>query len=164
MRPIWRLRLLFIAMLLVACGGVVAGEPAPSALDLPLQTLAGAQANLRDYTGQVIVVNFWATWCAPCRAEMPELEAFYQAHQNGGLALLAVNAGEPANRAQAYIDEGGYSFPVMLDPDGLVADYFGGVRGMPTTFVLDQQGEIIYQHVGPLDRTILEEKVTPLLP
>lgn len=153
-----------VALLLVACaGGDVVDETAVSR-NLPLQTLAGEEVNLSDYAGNVVLVNFWATWCAPCREEMPELEAFYQAHQDDGFVLLAVNAGESANRAQGYIDEGGYTFPIILDPDGLVEDYFGGVLGMPTTFVLDQQGEVVYQHVGMLDQAILDAEVAPLLP
>ncbi len=155
-----RLGWIYMMILLVACS---ASEP-QTQRDLPLQTLSGEQSNLSDYAGQVVIVNFWATWCAPCRVEMPELDAFYRAHQEEGVVVLAVNAGESVKRVQAYIDQEGYRFPVLLDADEAVADYFGGVRGMPTTFVLNRHGEIAYQHIGPLDQAILSEQVFPLLP
>lgn len=131
---------------------------------LELQTLSGDSVTLGDYGGQIVMVNFWATWCGPCRVEMPLLEAYYQEHRETGFVLLAVNAMESANRARAYIEEGGYTFPVMLDSDGLVAEYFGGTRGMPTTIVIDRTGQIAYRHVGQLDETLLNTHVTPLLP
>lgn len=159
----WTL-LLFVCLFLGSCGSDEDNQANVAALNLPLQTLAGEEVNLSDYAGNVILVNFWATWCGPCRVEMPELEAYYQAHQDKGFVMLAVNAGEPAGRAQGFIDEGGYTFPVMLDLEGEVANFFGGVRGMPSTFVLDQNGELAYQHVGLLDRSVLEAEVTPLLP
>lgn len=71
--------------------------------------------------------------------------------------------GETAGRVQEYIDEGGYRSPVILDLDGFIVDYFGGLRGMPATVVLDRQGEIAFLHVGQLNRSVLDEKVTPLL-
>lgn len=164
MRQSWWLGLLLLGLILVGCSRAETPNATKVDRTLPLQTLAGNQVDLADYAGQVILVNFWATWCGPCRAEMPALESFYQAHRHEGLVILAVNAGEPAERAQTYIDEGGYTFPVVLDPDGSVAGYFGGVRAMPTTFVLDRQGTLAYQHVGQLDHTVLDEKVMPLLP
>lgn len=162
MKLLYWIGLLLTVMPLAACGSDETGEPGGADLDLPLQGLGGEQGNLSDYAGNVIIVNFWATWCAPCRTEMPALEAYYQAHRKDGLVLLAVNDGEPADRVQAYIDEGGYTFPVMLDPEGLAGDYFGGLRAMPTTFVLDRQGEVVYLHVGQLDEAILDQEVSPL--
>ncbi len=163
MKQLWWASLLLIGTLFTACGGNETRETVRSKLDLPLPTLAGEEGNLSDYAGKVIIVNFWATWCAPCRTEMPLLEAYYQAYKDDGLVLLAVNDRESANRVQGYIDEGGYSFPVVLDVEGLIADFFGGLRAMPTTFVLDQQGEVVYQHVGLLDGGVLDREVTSLL-
>jgi thiol-disulfide isomerase/thioredoxin len=161
---------LLFASLLLAC---TPGEGAPefeggtgetsAAILLPLPTLTGETLDLADYRGQVVLVNFWATWCAPCREEMPELDSYFQAHQAKGFALLAVNAGEPATRAAEYLAEFDYSFTIILDEDGEIDNYFGGVRGMPTSYVLNGEGEVVYQHVGALTQEILEEKVTPLL-
>ena len=159
-----------LASLLIACtSGEVAteleseeGETTVASL-LPLPTISGETLDLADYRGQVVLVNFWATWCAPCRIEMPELDSYFQAHQADGFALLAVNAGEPAVRAAEYLAEFDYTFTIILDEEGQIDDYFGGVRGMPTSYVLDGEGEVVYQHVGALTHEILEEKVTPLL-
>lgn len=130
---------------------------------LPLTTLTGETLDLADYRGQVVLVNFWATWCAPCRIEMPELDSYLQAHQADNFDLLAVNAGEPAGRASEYLAEFDYTFTIILDENGEIDDYFGGVRGMPTSYVLNGEGEVVYQHVGALTQEILEEEVTPLL-
>jgi thiol-disulfide isomerase/thioredoxin len=161
---------LVLASLLIACtsGEVVPelegeeGETTVASL-LPLPIITGETLDLADYRGQVVLVNFWATWCAPCRIEMPELNSYFQAHTADGFALLAVNVGEPAARAAEYLAEFDYTFTIILDEDGAIDDYFGGVRGMPTSYVLNGEGEVVFQHVGALTQEILEEKVTPLL-
>jgi thiol-disulfide isomerase/thioredoxin len=139
-------------------------EATADSATLPLTMLDGQTLDLADYEGQVVLVNFWAPWCAPCRIEMPELDSYYQAHRDDGFTLLAVNAGEPADRAADYLAQFDYSFPVVLDEDGEIDNYFGGVRGMPSSYILNGEGEVVYQHVGALTQAILEEKVTPLLP
>ena len=161
--------LLFVSLLVACATSEGAGEledgvekTAETSI-LPLSTLAGETLDLADYRGQVVLVNFWATWCAPCRIEMPELDRYLQAHQADNFALLAVNAGEPAARAAEYLAEFDYTFTIILDEDGAIDDYFGGVRGMPTSYVLNGDGEVVYQHVGALTQEMLEEKVTPLL-
>lgn len=164
------LAVVWCVSLLVACSAsegdseleVGVGETAETSI-LPLPTLAGETLDLADYRGQVVLVNFWATWCAPCRIEMPELDSYLRAHTPDNFALLAVNAGEPAARAAEYLAEFDYSFTIILDEDGAIDDYFGGVRGMPTSYVLNGDGEVVYQHVGALTQEILEEQVTPLL-
>lgn len=159
-RKRWLIGLAVAAFMLAACSiAQSAAEAGP-----PIETLAGETRHVSDYEGQVVVINFWATWCGPCRVEMPELQAYYDAHADDpGFAMLAVNGGETRELAQAYVDEFGYTFPVGLDPDGAVAEHLGGVRGLPTTLVLDEGGEIVYQHAGALNRDVLEAQVTPLL-
>ena len=142
---------------------VKAEEVSNVSSSLLLPTLNGQTLDLADYHGQVVLVNFWATWCAPCRIEMPELDMYLQAHAADNFALLAVNAGEPAARAAEYLAEFDYTFTIILDEDGRIDDYFGGVRGMPTSYVLNGEGEVIFQHIGALTQEILDKKVTPLL-
>jgi len=141
---------------------VITTSPEPAG-ELPLLMLDGTTVDLADYRGRVVLINFWATWCAPCRIEMPELDSYYQAHGDDGFVLLAVNAGETRARAAEYLAENNYTFPVLLDEDGAIADYFGGLRGMPTSFILNQAGEVTYQHVGMLTTADLDAHLTPLL-
>jgi thiol-disulfide isomerase/thioredoxin len=157
------LRLLAIIGTLVVCAAGCASKRATDPADVMLKTLDGAEVHLANYRGQVVLVNFWATWCGPCQEEMPLLDRYYQADRADRFVLLAVNAGEPADRVRAYIAEGGYTFPVLLDEDSLAADTFGGIRGMPASFVLDADGELVYQHVGALTGEVLEAHVTSLL-
>src|SRR5574341_62851 len=151
---------LFLIFALAAGGLVSCSSPAVD--DLNLAYLDGTSGRLSDYRGQVVLLNFWATWCAPCREEMPALQAYYDDHRDQGFVLLAVNAGESADLARPYIEEYGYTFPVVLDRDGALFDYFAA-RGLPTSFVLDGQGRVRYQHAGILNRQVLEEQVTPLV-
>ena len=153
------LGLLVGVWVLAACGAGDTKQP----MAIMLTTLDDQQVAVTDYRGQVVLVNFWATWCGPCREEMPALETYYQAHQRDGFVLLAVNAGEKPEKVRAYIAQGGYTFPVLLDRDGAAADALGGVRGMPTSFILDGAGVIVYEHVGALTSEVLTARVTALL-
>lgn len=135
------------------------GQPAP---DFSLPSLAGETVSLDDYAGQVVLVNLWATWCPPCRAEMPTLNAFYETHQGQGFVVLAVNSQEDARTVEDFIVDNQFSFPVLLDSrNELLTRY--QVRGLPTTFIIDRQGNIHYIHTGEITRQQLEAVVGPLL-
>lgn len=139
-----------------------AEEPAV-AINLPMTTLNGQTLNLADYQGQIVLVNFWATWCAPCRIEMPDLDAYYQAHRDDGFMLLAVNNSEAIGRVEEFIAQNDFSFTIVLDEEGDIADYFGGIRAMPTSFLLNEEGEVVQQFFGAIEPELLETAVTPLL-
>jgi thiol-disulfide isomerase/thioredoxin len=124
---------------------------------LALTYLDGHSGNLADFRGKVVVLNFWATWCVPCRVEMPELQAFYDEYRDE-VAFIAVNVGETPEQAQEFIDELGLSFPVVLDGDSTLADHFA-LRGQPTTIVLNPAGEVAYQHTGVINQALLVEQV-----
>jgi cytochrome c biogenesis protein CcmG/thiol:disulfide interchange protein DsbE len=132
----------------------------PEEADITL--LGGETVNLADYRGQVVVLNFWATWCPPCRAEMPELDVYYRDHQADGLVMLAVNSEEAPAAVQAYFQDFGFVIPVGIDRDGSLSNHFG-VSGLPVTVVLDTDGIIHYRHTGLITRAVLDEQVTPLL-
>ncbi len=133
--------------------------PAP---DLRLTSLTGEPAALTDYLGRVVLVNNWATWCPPCRAEMPELLAYYQAHAEQGFVLIAINAGESEAEVRAFADAFGLTFPVWLDPEMRALTAFQNPN-LPNSYVIDRDGIVRLAWTGPVTRATLEQYVTPLL-
>jgi len=111
-------------------------------VDFTLTLLNGESAALSSCKGKVVLLNFWATWCPPCREEMPSMENLYKRFNGQGLEILAVNLRETAGAVQKFIKSNGYTFPVMLDSDGKIGGIYG-VRGIPTTFIIDREGKII---------------------
>lgn len=140
------------------------GEPAP---DFALTSLDGEQVRLSSLRGTPVVLNFWATWCAPCRAEMPDIQDAYAAG-GGAFVVLGINAeGTPTEMARRlareYVDELGLTFPILLDsPSTEVFDQYR-LRGLPDTFFIDRDGIIRDVVVGPLSRSALEEKLADLV-
>jgi cytochrome c biogenesis protein CcmG, thiol:disulfide interchange protein DsbE len=132
------------------------------AADFQLPALSGETVALSDYEGQVILVNTWATWCPPCKAEMPAIHEYYQAHQNDGFVVLAINSQEDAATVQRFIKAQGFTFPVLLDTQASVLDQYK-VRGLPTSFIIDRDGVIRYVHTGAITPQQLENVIGPLL-
>ncbi len=122
------------------------GPPSP----LLLKDLSGKDHRLEDYRGKVVVVNFWATWCEPCRAEMPSFNRLKAQMADAPFAILAVNMGEGDGRIKAFLEKTPVDFPVLLDRDSAVAKSWK-VRVLPTTMVLDPDNGIRYFAVGELD-------------
>jgi thiol-disulfide isomerase/thioredoxin len=120
--------------------------PAPA---LRLEDLDEVEHDLAEYVGRLVLVNFWATWCPPCRREMPSMERLHQQLADQGLTVLAVNLGEDGDTVFAFTGqlEPSPTFPMLIDPDGKTAEAWG-VRGLPTSFVVDPQGRIILRAVG----------------
>jgi cytochrome c biogenesis protein CcmG/thiol:disulfide interchange protein DsbE len=135
---------------------------AVQASDFTLQTLDGRSVKLSDYRGQVILLNTWASWCPPCRAEMPDLEAYYREHKEDGFVVLAVNDEESASTVANFIQAQGFTFPVLLDPGGKVMSQYG-VRGLPTSFFIDRNGMVRGVWSGQLSPERLKQIVDPLL-
>ena len=121
----------------------IVGAPAP---DFSLETVDGQRVTLSDLQGKVVAVNFWATWCAPCRLEMPDLEARAEQFPDR-LSVLGVNFAETAEEVEAFRKEVGIEFPLLLDPKADVQRLYR-VLGYPTTFFVDEEGTIRYQHIG----------------
>ncbi|OIO93637.1 MAG: hypothetical protein AUK03_07975, partial [Anaerolineae bacterium CG2_30_64_16] len=127
-----------------------------------LTDLSGKQVQLSDYAGRPVLINAWATWCPPCRAEMPALHDFYQDHQAEGFTLLAVNAGEAPAQVQGFIQQAGFTFPVLLDPNiTLLTDL--GIRSFPTSILVGRDGKVKTIHVGMLTADQLQTEIAPLL-
>jgi cytochrome c biogenesis protein CcmG/thiol:disulfide interchange protein DsbE len=126
-------------------------EVGEKALNFTLLDLDGNPVSLSDFEGQPVMVNFWASWCAPCRIEMPELQAAYDAYQDEGLVILALNEDEPVDVARAYFeDEMGLTFTALLDENSAIATAFGFAATLPTTFFIDAEGTITFIHRGPM--------------
>jgi peroxiredoxin len=133
--------------------GLSPGDLAPN---FALQGGDGAIRQLADYRGKPVVLNFWATWCAPCRQEMPELVAAFQDHQDQDLVILGINAQESGQQARQFMDQYQITFPVALDSRGEVQQLYQ-VRGLPTTVFIDREGRIAVRHAGLLTREMLDQ-------
>jgi peroxiredoxin len=122
--------------------GLRVGQRAP---DFTTRLLTGETVSLSDYRGKVVLLNFWATWCGPCRQEMPELQTIYETRGAEGFVVLAVNYREGPDAIAGFADEFGMTFPIALDQDGRVNEdlYGSAIAGYPTSFLIDQNGVIV---------------------
>lgn len=123
----------------------------PFRLDFTLPTLQGDAIRLSDLQGQVVVVNFWATWCYPCRTEMPSINALYQAYRHKGLEILAI-ASDPQGReiVAPFVQAQALTFPILLDPGNVIGSRLP-VHGLPTSYILDKQGRVAGMELGARD-------------
>ncbi len=140
--------------------GNVQGVPAP---DFTLISLDGTKVKLSDYRGKAVLLNFWATWCPPCKVEMPWFEDLQKQYAKDGLVVLgvAMDDSEPASIAK-FASEVGVNYPVLLGTDQLSDDY-GNVQYLPTTFYISRNGTIVDKMTGLLDRKDIEEAVKKAL-
>jgi thiol-disulfide isomerase/thioredoxin len=126
--------------------------PPKAAPDFMLLDIDGKQVSLKQYRGKVVFLNFWATWCIPCREEMPALERLHQTYQDQDLAIISIDLKEGADQVKTFFQKHGLSFPSLLDPNGVVfRDYL--VAGMPTTYLIDRDGTMVARGVGGRDWT-----------
>jgi peroxiredoxin len=137
--------------------GTEVGQRAP---DFTLAAVDGEELSLSDFRGRPVVLNFWATWCPPCRAEMPAIQSFYE-KRGREIQVLAVNltaSEKSAAHVKDFLKAGGYTFPVLLDTHNITAQEYL-VRAIPTTFFIDREGIIRTRHTGSLTLEMLEEIV-----
>ena len=135
--------------------------------DFQLEDMDGETYSLESYRGKVVILNFWATWCPPCRREIPSMEALHQAFRDEAFAILAINEWETEDHVFAFMGQLPVEpgFPILLDLDSAVATSFG-VKGLPTTLLLDPQGRIVYRAVGgrDFDHPEVKKTIRALLP
>jgi peroxiredoxin len=133
--------------------------PAP---ELILTDMPGKPVRLSDMRGQVVLLNNWATWCPPCKEEMPELQAYFQAYQGEGFVLVAIAESDTIEAVQAFVQRQTLTFPIWLDPKDLSLAAFGNMS-MPNSYVIDRTGAVRLAWTGPINRDILEQYITPIL-
>jgi cytochrome c biogenesis protein CcmG, thiol:disulfide interchange protein DsbE len=146
------------ALVMLACcaSGVSAADLAPWSGGAPprlaLKDMTGKEHNLADYRGKVVLVNFWATWCEPCRAEMPSMESLRQRYADAPFVVLAVNVDEPEQRIRAFLQRMPLAFQILLDP-GMQATREWNARILPASFIVGRDGRIRYSARGDVNWT-----------
>jgi peroxiredoxin len=139
--------------------GVYAGAIAP---DFRLTTLDGKELSLHAQRGKAVVINFWATWCGPCRSEMPALQKTAEEYAEQGMLLWGVDVGEPSDLVQSFVNELGLTFPLLLDRDSKVSRQYR-VFGLPTTVFVKRDGVISDVAIGAMDKATLDKYVTRVM-
>jgi thiol-disulfide isomerase/thioredoxin len=136
-----------------------AGNPAPEFL---LTGLDGKPLSLADYRGKVVLLDFWATWCVPCRAEIPHLVDFQKQYGGQGLQVVGISMDDDAKPVHEFYQQFKMNYPVALGTDK-VATAYGGVLGLPITFLIGRDGRIVAKYVGETQMPVLEQKIQSLL-
>ncbi len=153
--------LLTFGLLSKGSSGAGVGEAAPVG---PLPRLDGrGTGSLADYRGRWVLVNFWASWCIPCREEAPVLEDFQRAHGRGGFTVLGIDTRDLSGDGQAFVRRYGLTYPQLRDGDGQRAHDFG-TTGVPENFLVDPGGKLRLLRRGPVTAEYLRDYVAPLLP
>ncbi len=135
-------------------------EAAP---DFTLTGMNGVSIKLSDYRGKVVLLNFWATWCGPCKAEIPWFIEFEKLYKDRGFATLGVSMDEDGWQAVLpFVKQRGINYPVMIGTDG-VAQLYGGIDSLPSTFLIDREGRIFSAHLGLVSRRDYEAEILKLI-
>jgi thiol-disulfide isomerase/thioredoxin len=133
-------------------------------LDFTLPDVAGQAISLRELRGDLVLINFWATWCAPCRVEIPHLVALYQKYRARGLVILGVSVDDPVSRLRPFVAELRISYPVLVGAaQREFLESFGQLTGFPTSVLISRDGKVCAQYVGLADTEQLERQIQNLL-
>jgi peroxiredoxin len=147
-----------------AQGAEAAALTAKAAPDFTLEALDGAQVSVSQYRGQVVLVNYWATWCPPCVRETPSLVRVYEQYKDQGFVILGINTTYQDDRAKVaqFAKDNGMRYPVLLETDPATTAAYGS-RLLPTSYLIDRNGKIVYTRVGQVDEQNLSERIAALL-
>ena len=133
-----------------------------AAPDISLENLEGKEESLKNYLGEVVMVNFWATWCPPCKAELPVLQKYYEDHVDEGFTIIGIDGGEPQEQVAAFIATTDVTYPIWLDLEGEGSRAFNA-NSYPSSFVIDRDGTIVLAWTGQISLEMLEKHVTPVI-
>jgi cytochrome c biogenesis protein CcmG/thiol:disulfide interchange protein DsbE len=155
------LGLLVVGLVSKGSSGVGPGDPVPKA---PLSRLEGTGSqSLADYRGRWVLVNIWASWCIPCRAEAPDLERFQQRYGGPKFTVLGIDSRDLTGDGREFVDKYGLSYPQLRDGNGDAAHEYG-TTGVPENYLVDPTGTVRLHAPGPVDDEYLSNEVAPLLP
>ena len=135
------------------------GDPVP---DFQLVALDGSSMNLSDYRGQVVVLNFFASWCAPCRQEAADLEQAWRKYQDADVQFLGIGYKDAPSKAQTFLETFDVTYPVAVETGNSTARAYG-VTGVPETFIIDQEGNLVQHFLGAITAAQLSQEIDPLL-
>jgi len=133
-----------------------------AAPDLQLLDINGSAVSLDMYRGKVTLVNLWATWCPPCKAEMPALQSFYEEYKDTGFIIIAIDSGETVDMVKPFIGEYNLTFPVWLDKSYITENTFGTIS-LPSSWVIDRAGKVRLSWVGAISSRVLEKYVPSII-
>lgn len=137
----------------------VVNFPAP---EITLNNLNGQKVSLSDYRQGIVLINNWATWCPPCKSEMPTLVKYFQEHEDQGFTLIGIEAGDPPEDVASFVNDYKITFPILLDPNNKSLVAFSN-DNLPSSYVIDRNGNVVLAWTGPISHAMLEKYLTPLL-
>lgn len=153
--------LLAAALLVIFIDALENVQPKPFETEYPaeaflapgfeLPTLSGGKINLKDYRGKVVFINFWATWCATCKVEMPSMQKVYDRFKDRGFEMLTISVDKEQELIQPFMEKYNLTFPVLLDPEEKIAKQVYKTTGVPETFIVSKNGVIVHKAIGPRD-------------
>jgi cytochrome c biogenesis protein CcmG/thiol:disulfide interchange protein DsbE len=146
----------------VGAGPSCATDAPPAKLDFTLRDMNGADVRLADHRGKVILLNFWATWCGPCRVEIPAFVELQQQYRDKGLSVLGVSIDDTPDQLKPFAEKMKINYPLLLLQTD-VEDAYGPLWAVPTTFVIGRDGSVCNKHIGPATREQLEAEIKALL-
>lgn len=135
---------------LSSLGFYVYDQPVDLPIAAPIPALTGDPVKPGDFTGNISLLNFWATWCPPCRAEMPSIERLYKQMSGTNFRIMAVNAGEKRSQVASFIEKNKYTFPIYLDESNALSSIFAA-RGLPSTYLVNKEGKVIAVRIGAME-------------
>ena len=142
---------------------IAVGEPLPADVPLPvLDPAASGDGSVRDYRGEWVLVNLWASWCTPCRDESPALQRFYERHRRDDFTVLGIDTQDNTEDALEFVDEFGLSYPQLHDGDGARHEDLG-MTGVPESVLVDPEGDVALYRPGPVTEESLRDEVEPLI-